>query len=147
MTKRVRNRTPSNPADIAARREAFDIVRKGMRYAQIAEVTGLSIHSVNAYANADNPSTPDRAATWASIELLREEAIHRAKAVIAEAEKEHEEIVRRAKVAIADAEGRLRQAESHLHAIENLTRPTSLPSQGNLVPGTCELPKSGTAYL
>lgn len=143
-TKRVRIRSASNPADIAARRVAFDIVRKGMRYAHISKVTGLAVNTVTAYAN---PVNPDQAATWASIELLREEAIQRAKAAIAAAEEEHEEIVRRARAAIADAEGRLRQAESHLHDIKNLTRPTSLPSEKNPVPGTCAAPESGTASL
>lgn len=143
MTKRVRNRTPSNPADIAARREAFNIVRKGMRYAHISKVTGLAINTVTAYAN---PVNPDQAATWASIELLREEAIQRAKTAIAAAEEEHEKIVRSANVAIADAEDRLRLAESHLQDIENIRTPTSAPSGTNPLPGSCSPHISASAF-
>jgi len=79
----ARNRIPTNPADIAARRAAFNRLRKGIAHADIAKVTGLAVNTVRAYSS---PTNPDMAATWTAIEALRAEALKRARKAVAKAE-------------------------------------------------------------
>jgi len=79
----MRNRTPTNPDDIAARRAAFQRVRKGISHAEIARLTGLSLNTVRSYSG---PSSPNTAATWTAIEAVRAEALKRARKAVQIAE-------------------------------------------------------------
>ncbi len=70
-------RTKRTP-DLEARTRAFNKLRRmgRMTRADAAKVTGLTANSIRIYSA---PSSPYAAATWATIELLRQEAIRSAK--------------------------------------------------------------------
>jgi hypothetical protein len=74
-------RRPSDPADIAARRKAFQRLRHllGMSAAEVAQLTGLSAGTVRNYFADCNPAT---AATWDAIEIMRQAAIEKTVAEI-----------------------------------------------------------------
>ena len=76
-----RGRTPVDPAYIAARKATFHRLRHllGMSAAEIAELTGLTAGTVRNYIADINPSA---AATWKTIELMRQVAIEKTVAEI-----------------------------------------------------------------
>lgn len=74
-----------DPADIAARRRAFQHLRKrlGMNFRELAEVTGLAPRTVSIYFS---PQREVQAATWDVIDCMRAAAIRQAKASVVMAE-------------------------------------------------------------
>jgi hypothetical protein len=69
-------RQPFDPADIEARRNDFQRLRRhlGVSAAVIAKITGLKTGTVKNYSA---PQRPNIAATWETIVLMREEATYR----------------------------------------------------------------------
>ncbi|MCO6389937.1 helix-turn-helix domain-containing protein [Aliihoeflea aestuarii] len=78
-------RPKSDPADIDARRRAFQKLRKrlGMTRADLAALTGLTPGTIGNYCS---PRSANVAPTWKAIGVMYAEAIHRAKAAAAIAE-------------------------------------------------------------
>lgn len=78
-------RPKSDSSDIEARRRAFQHLRAklGMDRNELAALTSLTPRTVG---NLFSPSSPRVAATWTTIEVMRSEAIRRAKAAVTMAE-------------------------------------------------------------
>lgn len=95
----------TNP-DIIARMEAFSRIRRvsGMRRAEVAKATGLTVGSLRIYSAPSSGKAP----TWKTIEVLRAEAVKRAKA------------------AVAKAEDALFRAEISLHTLEWMADPAGV---------------------
>ena len=124
---KTRGRPPSDPDDIAARRKAFQRLRRvlDMDRNELAAVTGLKPGTIGGIMS---PSAPHVAATWATIDVMRREAITRAKA------------------AVTAAEDRLFRAEIELQNLERGTGPAAILSDRNPPTEACASQVSGSAF-